>query len=92
MAYLEFCKMFDFFLTLDTRGIGGSLDPRDLIGRIYVGDHQTLLDTKYISCGPHGFRNDFPIISLWELYVAMATRVPTQISLKSCCLMTQFLH
>ena len=23
---------------------------------IYVGDHQTLLHTKYISCGPHGFR------------------------------------
>ena len=33
-----------------------SLDPRGLIGRIYVGDHQTLLYTKYISSGPHGFR------------------------------------
>ena len=31
-----------------------SLDPRGLIGRIYVGDHKTLLHTKYISCGPHG--------------------------------------
>ena len=34
------------------------LDPRDLIGRIYVGDHKTLLHIKYISCGPHGFREE----------------------------------
>ena len=40
----------------DPRGVAG-LDP--LIGRIYVGDHQTLLHTKCISCGPHGFREDF---------------------------------
>ena len=45
-----------------------SLDPRGLIGRIYVVDHYTLLHTKYISSGPHGFREEaFPIISLWEL-------------------------
>ena len=36
-----------------------SLDPRGLIGRIYVGVHYTLLHTKYISSGPHGFREDF---------------------------------
>ena len=35
-----------------------SLDSRDLIGRIYIGDHYTLLHTKYISCGPHGFREE----------------------------------
>ena len=35
-----------------------SLEPRGLIGRIYVGDHNTLLHTQYISCGPHGFRED----------------------------------
>ena len=35
-----------------------SLDPRGLIGRIYVGDHYTLLYTKYISCRPHGFREE----------------------------------
>ena len=35
-----------------------SLDPRGLIGRIYVGDHLTLLHIKYISCGPHGFRDE----------------------------------
>ena len=47
-----------------------SLDPRGLICRIYVGDHKTLLHTKYVSCGPHGFRRRFfkffSIISLWE--------------------------
>ena len=35
-----------------------SLDPRGLIGRIYVGDHYTLVHTKYISSGPHGFREE----------------------------------
>ena len=37
----------------------------------------------YISCGPHGFRAEvFPIISLYELYVAMTTRVPIQLAPK----------
>ena len=35
-----------------------SSEPRGLIGRIYVGDHYTLLHTQYISCGPHGFREE----------------------------------
>ena len=35
-----------------------NLDSRGLIGRIYVGDHYTLLHTKYISSGPHGFREE----------------------------------
>ena len=35
-----------------------SLDPRGLIGRVYVVDHYTLLHTKYISSGPHGFREE----------------------------------
>ena len=34
------------------------MEPRGLIGRIYVGDHYTLLHTQYISCGPHGFREE----------------------------------
>ena len=41
----------------DARGVA-SLDPRDLIGRIYVVDHYTLLHTKYISSGPHDFREE----------------------------------
>ena len=39
------------------RGVA-SLGTRGLIGRIYVEDHYTLLHTKYISCGPHGFREE----------------------------------
>ena len=35
-----------------------SLDPSGLIGRIYVGDNLTLLHSKYISCEPHGFREE----------------------------------
>ena len=35
-----------------------NLNPRGLIGRIYVGEHYTLLHTKYISSGPHGFREE----------------------------------
>ena len=48
-------------------------DPRGLIGRIYVGDHKTFLHTKYLSCGPHGFREKesfiffFSTVSPWEL-------------------------
>ena len=43
-----------------------SFDPRDLMGRICVRDHKTLQHTKYISCGPHSFSEDFPIV-YWEL-------------------------
>ena len=35
-----------------------NLDPRVLIGRFYVGDHYTLLRTKYIRSGPHCFREE----------------------------------
>ena len=37
------------------------------IGTIYVEDHQTLLYTKYISCGSHGYRKDF--LRFFPLYV-----------------------
>ena len=36
-----------------------NLNPRGMFGRIYVVDHWALIHTKYISCGPHGFREDF---------------------------------
>ena len=35
-----------------------SLESSGLISRIYVGDHYTLLYTKYISCGPQCFREE----------------------------------
>ena len=44
-----------------------------LIGRIYVGDHLTLLHTKYVSCGPHGFREDFLSFSH---YMSMGVQDP----------------
>ena len=51
-----------------------NFDTSGLIGRIYVGDHYTLLHTQYMYSGPHGFREEeflscffFSIISLWEL-------------------------
>ena len=50
-----------------------SLEPRGLSGRIYVGDHYTLLHTQYISCGPHGFREeDF----LFSHYKSMGVMTP----------------
>ena len=36
---------------IDPKGLT-NLEPRSMI---YVGDHQTLLYTKYISCGPYGY-------------------------------------
>ena len=33
-----------------------NLDPRGMVGRINVEDHQTLLHTTSVSSGPHGFR------------------------------------
>ena len=35
-----------------------NLDSRGMVGRIYVGDHKTLLYTKSVSSGPHGFREE----------------------------------
>ena len=36
-----------------------NLDPRDIVGRIYVGGHLSLLHIKYLSSGPYGFNEDF---------------------------------
>ena len=40
----------------EPRGVA-NLDPRGMVGRIY-GDHLTLLNTKCLSSGPHGFREE----------------------------------
>ena len=42
----------------DHQGVA-NFDPRSKVDRFYVGDHYTLLHTKYISCGSCGFREDF---------------------------------
>ena len=41
----------------DPRGVA-KLDPRGMIGRIYVEYHLTLLHTKYTSFRPFGFREE----------------------------------
>ena len=41
----------------DPRGLA-NLDPRGIIGRIYVGYHLLLLHTKYKSSWPHGFMEE----------------------------------
>ena len=33
-------------------------DPRGMVGRTNVDDHQTLLHTKSVSPGPQGFREE----------------------------------
>ena len=56
------------------------MHPRGTVDRIYKEVHYTLLHTKYESSWPCGFGEEdffyvFPIVSLWELSVAMETRV-----------------
>ena len=50
-----------------------SLDPGDLMGVIYVGDHLTFLYTKYISSGPHSFGEEdldfLQYTSIWKLLI-----------------------
>ena len=41
-----------------TRGALPIQTSRGMVGRIYVGDHYTLLYTKSVNSGPHGFRED----------------------------------
>ena len=41
----------------EPRGVA-NLDPRGMVGRIYVGDHLTFLHTKYLSSVPYGFRKE----------------------------------
>ena len=72
---------FYMFCPITPRG-GACMDPRGTVGSIYKEDHYTLLHTKYERSGTCGFGEKdfffyvFPIVSLWELSVAMETRVP----------------
>ena len=38
--------------------IGARINPRGTFGRIYKGDHYTMLHTKFESSGPCGFREE----------------------------------
>ena len=51
-----------------------SLEPRDLIGRIYVGDPYTLLHTQYISCASHVFRELIGRIYVVDHYTLLHTK------------------
>ena len=57
-----------------------NLEPRGMVGMIYVGDHQTLLYyTMYLSCGPYGYGTEdffqvFQIRSLCELLIPMSLK------------------
>ena len=57
MVSKKIFKSFSHYKSMETLDPQGraSLNHRGLIDRIYVGDHYTLLHTKNISCGPHGF-------------------------------------
>ena len=73
----------DFFYVLPhyAPGVGSVWYPRGTVGRIYKEDHYTLLHTKYERSATCGFEEEvffyvFPIVSLWELSVAMETSVP----------------
>ena len=55
-----------FFIIIIINQVGANelwgmanLEPRDMIGRIYIGDHLPLLNMKYPSSEPHGFRDNF---------------------------------
>ena len=58
-------KIFDVFFfsiislweLMSSRGVA-NMHPRVMVCRIYEGDHLTLLNTKYLNSGPHGFRED----------------------------------
>ena len=41
----------------DLQGVA-NLDPRGMVGMSNVGNHPTLLYTKYTSCEPHGYRKE----------------------------------
>ena len=53
-----------------------NLDPRGMVGRIYVGDHLTLLHTKYLSSGPYGFREEEFFLSFFFHYKSMGANEP----------------
>ena len=69
-----------------------NLDPKGLIGRIYVGDHYTLLHvhTKYISSGPHGFREEDFINFSHSKSMGTIYRHGSHLDLRSVTIFTNF--
>ena len=55
-------KTYSFFYyksmqAYDLQGVA-NLDHMGMVGSINEGDHKILLHTKYLSYGPHGFREE----------------------------------
>ena len=67
--------------TKDPEGLG-NYEPRDMVGKIYVGDHQTLLYTKYISCGPYGIEDFFLSFSNYKSFRAIDPHMHVKFSHK----------
>ena len=46
--------MFSRYKSTGANDVSGvaNLDPRGMVGRIYEGDHNILLHTKYVNSGP----------------------------------------
>ena len=67
-----FFFFFFFFIIslweLMSPGAMVSLDPRGTVGRIYKSNLLTLLTTKYLSSGPHGFREEY-FFKFFPLYI-----------------------
>ena len=53
-------KFFSIISLWELMSPGGvvNLDRRGMAGRIYEGDHLMLLNTKCLSSGPYGFREE----------------------------------
>ena len=72
-VYLSYCTCK--YMGANIPWGGAILNPRSIIGRIYVKHHITLLHTKYTSFGSCGFKRRFshmfPIISLWQMMTSL---------------------
>ena len=51
-------KIFLKFMEANDPQDMAHLNHKDMVGKIYLRDHKTLLYTKYISCVPHGYRKE----------------------------------
>ena len=67
-----------------------SLDPRGLIGWTYAGDHYTLLHTKYISSGPHGFREEYFLSFTHFMSMGAISRHGGHLDLRTVTIFTNF--
>ena len=74
-----FGEDFFYVFPMTTPRVGACMDPWDTVGRIYEEDHYTLLYTQNVKVLGHVvleiFFLCFSHLSLWELSVAIETKV-----------------